>query len=190
MGDSSVSNQTTLPRELKLARSSKSVSHEKESLTIAAIAMPSSQPNTLRMYTRTYKRRKTKTKGTIDIVHITPFTVGAWLSGGRDAPPLDDILSIHQCCADSPGYTRRFKDPTSPDVDTPRIISSAWALSTGCHISETKTSRQYEIRQGRSLKKLIIVTASGTHTSQVDLKAMRSVNLGRLPGMNKYAIVH
>lgn len=72
----------------------------KGSLTIAAIAIPSSQPKTLRMYTRTYKRIKTKAKGTIDIVHITPCTVGAWLSSGRGAPPLDDILGVYQCCAE------------------------------------------------------------------------------------------
>lgn len=80
---------------------SQSVTKRKKSLTIDTIAMPSSQPNTLRMHTRTYKRIKTKTKGTIDIVHITPFTVGAWLPSGRGSPSLDDILSVRQCCAES-----------------------------------------------------------------------------------------
>lgn len=95
----------------------------KESLTIAAIAMPSSQPKTLRMHTRTYKRIETKAKGTIDIVHITPCTVGAWLSSGRGAPPLDDILSACQCCAEKqPGYTRKLKYSTPSDVGMPQTI--------------------------------------------------------------------
>ena len=33
---------------------------------------------------------------------------------------------------------------------------------------------------GRSLKKLIIVTASGAHASEVDIETMQSVSLGRL----------
>lgn len=107
--------------------SSPTVTKREETLTIAAIAMPSSQPNTLRMYTRTYKRIKTKTKGTIDIVHITPFTVGAWLSIGRCAPPLDDILSVRQRCAESQsGVYRKSRDSTSPDVGMPRMITRAW----------------------------------------------------------------
>jgi hypothetical protein len=68
----------------------------KHHLTIATIAIPSSQPKTLRIYILTYRRMPTKIRGTIDIIHITPFTVGARVSDKKPAFSVECILNVVQ----------------------------------------------------------------------------------------------
>jgi hypothetical protein len=61
---------------------------------MADMAMPSSQPNTFRKCTRTYKRIKTNINAKIDIVHITACTVGARLSSKRGASAVAAMLRV------------------------------------------------------------------------------------------------